>query len=242
LTVTGEIDERLTVRRSKQNRETDLAYLYRLSRDYGYGFNVRGTDLVFYSLFQLEGEAAKKTIELGKTVSYAFRAKTAETYTAATLSYHNPDTQEVVEFKNEELVFLRDGENTLDYFLRVNNEAAATVQTEPSNADPDNPALFREGEDTLDYFLRSRDTLKVYEKAKDPATAAAKTRAALHRKNSQAVTGSLVVVGDVTLLAGNNIELTGAGKFSGKYHIESSRHSITPAGGYGTSIEIKKVG
>lgn len=216
LSISGYISDNIKVRRSTQNRETDLAYLYRISKAHGFGFNVRGTSLIFYAIDALEGEGAKKTIALGDTVSYSFRAKTAETYKEATLSYHNPDTQEVVSFTTKR------------------EEVAENVSFENS--------IFREGESTLEWVLRSHDTLRVYEKAKDTATAEVKTRAALSYKNNQAVTGSLVVVGDVTLLAGNNIQLTGAGKFSGKYHIVSSRHGITPDGGYGTSIEIKKVG
>jgi len=232
LTVTGQIDEALAVRRATQNRETDLSFLYRLARKYGYGFNVRGADLVFYSLYALEGEAAKKTIDLADVVSYAFRAKTAATYKSAQLSYHNPDTQEIVSFEN--------GEDTLAFFTG----ASATLPTRtaaPVSAQQE-AVFFENGEDTLAFFTGSADMLRVYEKAKDPATAAAVTRAALYEKNTQKVTGALVVVGDVNLLAGNNIEVTGAGKFSGRYHIESSRHTITPAGGYGTSLEIKKVG
>jgi hypothetical protein len=43
-------------------------------------------------------------------------------------------------------------------------------------------------------------------------------------------------------VSGNNIELRGLGVNSGVYHIETSKHSITPGGGYITSIELKKVG
>lgn len=57
------------------------------------------------------------------------------------------------------------------------------------------------------------------------------------------------VVGSVTLnkgvpflVAGNNIELEKIGKNSGIYFIESSRHVLLKGSGYGTAIEIFKVG
>lgn len=44
--------------------------------------------------------------------------------------------------------------------------------------------------------------------------------------------------GTTKLLAGNNIDLKGFGKRSGKYAIESSTHTITPDGGYSTQVEL----
>ncbi|GHT01549.1 hypothetical protein AGMMS49525_02580 [Bacteroidia bacterium] len=69
----------------------------------------------------------------------------------------------------------------------------------------------------------------------------AKVTAAL-KKNNDKVTGSFTVPGNVKLVAGVNIDITGVGAFSGKWHITSSQHTVDTSGGYVTSVEIRKIG
>lgn len=193
LNIVGDISPNLLVRRSTQNRETDLGYLRRIAKGFGYAFSVRGSDLVFFTYKGLEGLPPKRVVSLRDVISFSFKDKTAEVYKGAAVRYHNPDTQETINYETNELA-----------------------------------------QDTS-------DTLEVREIAKDEAEAQAKARSALRRANTTKTTGSLVVIGDTSLLAGNNIELAGAGVLSGMYHITKSRHSITPSGGYQTTVEVKKV-
>ena len=52
---------------------------------------------------------------------------------------------------------------------------------------------------------------------------------------------SITVAGNVKLVAGINIELTGIGKFSGKWHVVSSAHDLDNSSGYVTTATIRKI-
>lgn len=86
------------------------------------------------------------------------------------------------------------------------------------------------------------DTLEIRTKAENKQQAELKARAALYRHNSKQQEGTLTVEGNPLLVAGNNIELTGLGVLSGKYHIMESRHTIEKGSGYSTQIQVKRVG
>lgn len=193
LVLSGNIDPNIYIRRSTQNRETDLRFLTRLANAHGHGFNVRGNALVFYSFYDLEALQPKLTIDLGELNAYRFKDKTAQVYKSARLVYHNPDDQKLVSYEDND------------------------------------------GKDTEDELL-------LYDTAKSGAEAASKARAALHVQNTQKTTASITLIGNPAILAGNNIQLTGAGVFNGLYHVESSRHNISAQGGYTTSADLKKVG
>jgi len=62
---------------------------------------------------------------------------------------------------------------------------------------------------------------------------------ALRNANRDEVTLALDLVGDAAMRAGLNIELLGAGKLSGKYHVDVARHSVRK--GYTTSVSAHKV-
>ena len=53
--------------------------------------------------------------------------------------------------------------------------------------------------------------------------------------------GSITVAGNVKLVAGINIELTGIGKFSGKWHVVSSAHDLDNSSGHVTTAAIRKI-
>lgn len=104
-------------------------------------------------------------------------------------------------------------------------------QSENTNAD---------GETITD--TTAEDTLEVRTKAEDSKQAELKAKAAMYRANSVQKEGNITVQGNPLLLAGNNIELTGLGAISGKYHIMESSHTIDNSGGYTTSLSLKLVG
>lgn len=61
----------------------------------------------------------------------------------------------------------------------------------------------------------------------------------MDEKNKEKETASMTLRGNFSLLAGQNVELTDFGKFSGKYAIEKSTHSLS--GAYTTDIELKRI-
>ncbi|GHT44448.1 hypothetical protein AGMMS49965_20090 [Bacteroidia bacterium] len=87
-----------------------------------------------------------------------------------------------------------------------------------------------------------KDQLKVSGKVENASQAKAKVTGAVKANNKEKVTGAFTVPGNVKLVAGVNIDITGVGAFSGKWHITSSQHTVDTSGGYITSVEIRKIG
>lgn len=76
LTLQGEVAD-ILIKRSTQNRETDLGYLKRVSQKFGYLFSVRDSLLIFTNVFDLQDQPASITV-LRKLVNrYSFRSSTA---------------------------------------------------------------------------------------------------------------------------------------------------------------------
>lgn len=85
-----------------------------------------------------------------------------------------------------------------------------------------------------------RETLKLDGKYATKAQAKAATEAAL-RRGSKAVTANIdFKSGQIKALAGVNIEADMKNRFSGKYHITQSTHTVTPED-YKTSVECERL-
>lgn len=96
LTVVGEV-EQIPVRRLTQSRETDLAFMGRLAQMFGYAFSVRGNQLVFYNVLELEAQDAVLTIGLADLLpGSGFKGSTQKTYAACSVSYFDPALGETV--------------------------------------------------------------------------------------------------------------------------------------------------
>lgn len=83
--------------------------------------------------------------------------------------------------------------------------------------------------------LRKTITVRTQEQAE--ATA----RALLDEANRVRASGSLTVSGQTRLVAGSTFELVGMGRLSGKYMVQSSKHSMDRSGGYVTEVEVTGV-
>jgi len=88
---------------------------------------------------------------------------------------------------------------------------------------------------------RSADELKINVRAENDQQARLKADAALDRANEDQTGASLTLFGNVKLMAGVNVQLTGFGRMDGKYTITQSRHRFSRSSGYTTEIELKRV-
>lgn len=84
----------------------------------------------------------------------------------------------------------------------------------------------------------SADTLKVTARAADEGTAQLKAEAALDDHNEYQQTGSLSMMGNPQLIAGNKITLEGFGVLSGEWLITNARHAFDRSSGYSTDIDV----
>lgn len=95
MAVEGEIED-IRLNRVTQHRETDLAFLKRISWQYGHVFSVRGDKITFSTIYGLEGADAVSTIDRTDLMRYSLKDTTAQTYKAAEVKYHDPVEKKVV--------------------------------------------------------------------------------------------------------------------------------------------------
>jgi len=86
------------------------------------------------------------------------------------------------------------------------------------------------------------DAVKLTGRSQSADHARLQARAALAAANEARFTGSVEVMGDTRLTAGNTVELAGLGRLSGVYLISSSRHACSREAGYTTHIEVTRGG
>lgn len=118
LTVTGEVNNELVIARSSQYRETDLTYLNRVAKDFGYIFSVRNETLIFTSIYNLEDIESVGELHRGEVSRYSFRDKTAETFKAATVKHSSPTGNELI---TGEVTGENETGNTLEVWTRAEN-------------------------------------------------------------------------------------------------------------------------
>lgn len=80
--------------------------------------------------------------------------------------------------------------------------------------------------------------LTVQKRAETAAQAATLGKSELHKANAREQTGSLECLGCPRLGAGQMLELTGFGDFSGRYFVKTATHKVSGSGGYTSSFEL----
>ena len=86
------------------------------------------------------------------------------------------------------------------------------------------------------------DTLKIVaNRGESDQQMAARADAALDDAQQSQVAGTIDLVGNVKLVAGQVVQLKGFGKFSGKYLVKRAHHDIKKSSGYSAELEIKMV-
>jgi len=95
LTVQGEIAN-IFIERVSKNRESDLSFLARIAKEYGYLFSVRDKRLTFTSIYAVEKTKAVMELARGSFISMSLEDKSIKTFKSATVKYRNPKTNKVV--------------------------------------------------------------------------------------------------------------------------------------------------
>jgi len=80
-----------------------------------------------------------------------------------------------------------------------------------------------------------------YSNSENKQQAEAKAKAVMHLAATNQFEGSISMEGNDLAVAGNNFQLNGMGKLSGKYHIKSSSHKMDNDGGRTVGLEIKRL-
>ena len=82
-------------------------------------------------------------------------------------------------------------------------------------------------------------TLQVHEQVASIAAAEKLAKRKLREKNQEEVTGSIDCLGNLALLTSLTVQLTGFGKFDGKYLMTEAKHEMGSSG-YSTSISVRR--
>jgi phage protein D len=203
LTIQGEIPE-ITFGRITQNKENDLAFLKRISQEYGVLFAVRDNIITFTSIYDVEKRNVSFSADKSQIKSYSLTDKADGMIKTASVKSKSAK-------KNEPVTANLD-------FEKYKQEQGYSSDT-PVN----------------------QDSGVTHTKAENKQQAEAKAKAIMHLSAGNQLEGSIEMQGTVLAIAGNNFQLTGLGKLSGKYHIKSSSHKIDKSSGYTVGLEIKRL-
>lgn len=87
--------QKIEIERKTQERQTDISFLAGLAKEYGIVFSVRGNQLIFIDMDELEKQPAVLTIFKNKISKARFSDKTSHIYGGATVSTRNMKTNSV---------------------------------------------------------------------------------------------------------------------------------------------------
>lgn len=208
-----------TFDRQDQKRESDLQFLSRLCEEAGLSIKMTDEQLVIFDQAMYEKKKPVKTLTLGVSdiLSWDFETNQSETYKSCTVTYRDPKIKSATSAGG---FYLTDEEK--EALKKEANQAVLTYTYI-------DPLVEENGQE---YAIKKR--------AKSVAEAERLAKAQLRKLNARRITGSMTVVGDVSLLAGVVIAIKGFGSFDGAFIIETASHSVT-TGGYTTSISLRRV-
>lgn len=209
--------------RVDQDKETDLAFLTRLCTDKGLNLKATENKIVVFDkeeFYEKESVISVSSLDTDMIINYKFSHTTKEIYDKVEVSYYDPEKKELVRevYTKEELDEKRKIEKAEEKSEKESEAGKRKTKKTQKGAKetPEKPTMKIKGTG-----------------GKDQA------QAAMDEKNKEKETASMTLRGNFSLLAGQNVELTDFGKFSGKYAIEKSTHSLS--GAYTTDIELKRI-
>lgn len=204
--------EPIPIDRATQFMETDLQFLYRLARSYGYAFKVteNNTKLVFWRSSQLYGQAAIMTLRPSDLSDWTITDKVATVSAASKVVHHNRKTKKLSVYG-----VTADG--------NVGVVAEKTVGTSRAKSKS-----------------TSADTAYVRARAASGQSGAAQARAELERRHIERTTGEVSLFGNTRLLAGTVVALADFGRANGNYLVIKATHKSARNSGYTTSLELKR--
>lgn len=213
-------EDDFTIERQNQDRESDLQFLLKLCDEAGYSLKVTDDTLVIFDQLMYESKKPIKTYILGESpiMGWSFDAQQSETYKSVTVSYRDPSKKK----KGSAGGYALDEHGRLVSTGGKSNPAVMQYTYEDPNVDADGQ----------EYSLKTRTT--------SISEARRLAQAKLHELNRRSITGSLSVVGDVSLVAGEVIAVEGFGSFDGNFIIEEAAHSVD-TGGYVTALTLRRV-
>jgi uncharacterized protein len=95
--------------------------------------------------------------------------------------------------------------------------------------------------DAGDSAAGAADSLEIRHRVEDQQQAQATAGYALHQSNGRMVMGDIETLGNLLIVSGNTVQLSGIGTYSGTYMVEAAHHNVSRDGAYKTSANIYRV-
>ena len=233
-----EVESDIQLDRVDQLQKSDMGFLQELCDQYGVSLKVTADKIVLFEESVYEANPVIDSFdkkEIGKRLlSYAFFQNTGDTVCKAISSYKDPKSGLLVqaEFVPPEppatgqvaLINARPGDLRGDNF----REETDTASEDPGGTFETGFMVFN---DITDDFENIRSDMK------DNALRQAK--AVARKRNKLEWTCTLNMVGNVKMVSGVNIQITGFGVYNGKYSVYEVEHTV--CGGYLTTVKAHKV-
>jgi phage protein D len=233
-----EVESEIQLDRVDQLQKSDMGFLMELCTQYGISLKVTSDQVVLFEEAVYEAKGVIDTFDKkeigGRLLSYSCSQNTGDTVSKAVSSYKDPKSGRLVEAEFEP------------------PEPPATGQVALINARPGDLRGddFRNGVDTASEdpggtfdtgFKAFNDTAGDFEDIRADQTDNAKrqAKAVAREKNKHEWTCTLRMVGNINMVGGVNIQLTGFGVYSGKYSVDEATHSV--GGGYITTVKAHRV-
>jgi len=86
----------------------------------------------------------------------------------------------------------------------------------------------------------AEQTLNINERVKSLGEAETVAEKRLYQKNKREVSGNMSLRGNMAMLGGSTVDLSGFGVFDGRYFIEKATHKYSKSSGYTTDIDIRR--
>ena len=200
-----------TFDRQDQKNESNLGFLSRLCEEAGLSVKIRDNTLIVFDQSYFESQAPITTITLGVSKVISWD-----------FEVQTDESYRSVTIKYRDPKQKDSAKYNMDLEKVKQNSAVMTYTYIDEEAD----------ESAQEFEMKKR--AKSIEEAKRLA------KAKLRQLNKRTVTGSMTLVGNLSLVAGAVVRIKGFGSFDGNFIIEQANHSIG-SGGYTTGLSLRRV-
>lgn len=213
LNVTGTIAH-VPIKRVTQYQERDVEFLTRLANEYHHSFKIEGNTLIFTTM-----ESLKQLFTTMESLK---------------------QRQSVQDLDLTQVISIRLKDNVKDTAKKVevkgfNSQKKQVIKSEKQVDDS------KGSKDKTKHKPKLTNTLKIVTRGESQEQIDARAKSAQQQQEDEQQAGNISLIGNPKLVAGNTINLTNMGVFTGKYLIKSARHHLSRTQGYSTEIEIRMV-
>lgn len=220
--------------RIDQRQESDLAFLKRLCDEAGLSVKVSSEMLIIFDQLSYEKKAPVCSYVLGLhgVLSWSFNSQQSQRYRACTVKWRNVKQKTKVVKSDKARAEIEDPAVN-EWWLKYTGQSTKKGKQKKNAEYIDYTYI----DETVD---ESGQTYVIKKRCCSLQEAERIAKAKLRQLNLRQTTGTLTLVGNPLLMAGECVLLQNFGSFDGKFFIEQAEHTIG-SGGYTTSLQIRRV-